>query len=230
MYYMDELFILFKINYMKIPNEDVNILKLVLWMPKSHRRKILSAVKNMPVWLSARKLAERNKELFLNSLNLQIDDFFEMYFRLVMTKDYLELDTEWFLQEFKQSLINNTNYDLEFLNDCLNLVQELIDNWDRILQTSKAMGAVIDNQRLLIDSDIYQDIRPYFSKSWDLIWAVTFYNIKLRYKEGSSEQKELYLTLDSDDLNELIEKFQKAQNKSKKIKESINNIQLIDLS
>lgn len=229
MYYMDELFISFKIIYMNIPNEDVNILKILLWLTAQDKRKLLKSVEESQLWLSSTKLRESNPNLESILSKWQLEGFFDMYFRLVMSKEYSGLSLEEFLNEFWQSLINNNGLLDEPIDNYVVLVEELINNWEKILHSSKAMEALFDNQRILVNFDIYQDIRPFFSKTWDVLWAVSFYNLKLKYKEGSPESKEFYITLDSNDLDDLIDELQLVQKRGNKVKESLNQIKLIDI-
>ncbi|HDR9081972.1 TPA: hypothetical protein QDA98_004603 [Burkholderia vietnamiensis] len=88
--------------------------------------------------------------------------------------------------------------------------------------SSKATALLYENERSFLNARILTEVRPVFSLEEDEIGAaIITQTLKLEYFAGN-EQQELFVALDADDIQGLIDKLQRAQSKQKKLAELLD--------
>ena len=88
----------------------------------------------------------------------------------------------------------------------------------------KAACLMVEHEKVFSVARIMSDVRPVFDENFDGIKFPAIlinHNLKLEYWE-SGELKEFYLSLDSEDLRTLSEAVQRAERKSKMIRQLVN--------
>lgn len=100
----------------------------------------------------------------------------------------------------------------ERLKECL--VQLL--NIDALDATRKALDVLLEHEHTLHSARIMSDIRPIFGLDTDddPIGAVVVQMLKLSYHDESEDVKEIYLALDTRDIDILIDILQRANSKA----------------
>lgn len=87
----------------------------------------------------------------------------------------------------------------------------------------KANSVLFENEKSLTSSRVLSEVRPVFGLEEDEIGgAVIIHTLRLEYfTKGDGGQKDFYVHLDDDDLDDLISRLHRAKNKSVKIKEML---------
>lgn len=84
----------------------------------------------------------------------------------------------------------------------------------------KATGILLQNERSLIASRILTDVRPVFDiDSNDIGGGLVIHTLKLEYiAENDETPKQFFVSLDSDDIEDLIRNLERAKQKASKLK------------
>lgn len=98
-------------------------------------------------------------------------------------------------------------------------IKKLLSYNSTIGNTFKALKLSTEFSKIYIDSRIITDIRPTFSDDDELLTnsALITHSLKFEYQEDDRHE-ELFLTLDSKDLDELKRQIERAKNKEEKLK------------
>lgn len=81
--------------------------------------------------------------------------------------------------------------------------------------TTKAMGVVVDQDRIFYSAKILTDVRPVFDEKGDSVdAAVIVHNLRIHYGQDG-DHKDFYVALDTSDLQDLREVLDRADVKAK---------------
>lgn len=96
--------------------------------------------------------------------------------------------------------------------------------------SSKAVTLVRDYERIYLDARIINDIRPVISKKHEktLTGALILHTLKIEYQDINGTQ-ELYIALDTNDIQNLRKKLEEAEDEINTIKKIINQADIIYL-
>lgn len=84
---------------------------------------------------------------------------------------------------------------------------------------AKATSVLFENERSLVNARILTDIRPVFElESANVGGALVIHTLKLEYYSDGDGAKEFFVSLDSDDIDTLILKLERAKQKAEKLK------------
>lgn len=108
--------------------------------------------------------------------------------------------------------------DREHLKDRLVRLLDL----DSLDATSKATDVLLEHEHTIHDARVMTDIRPVFGLNTDAppIGAMVVHALKLSYHEAD-ELKELFVALDTGDVDRLIETLERAKSKAKSLERVI---------
>lgn len=141
---------------------------------------------------------------------------------LFSAKKSLEVDDKQFFEILKHSIEKMENLAFPSEKIAADLVELVSINGENLVKTSKIVELITDNQKLFLDASINNDIRPVFEDdSNDLTSAIVIHNLKIVYRE-SDVTKEIFISLDSNDLKTLKEKIEIAEKQLKKLKKKLN--------
>ena len=96
---------------------------------------------------------------------------------------------------------------------------------------AKATSVLFENERSLVNARVLTDIRPVFElEGSDVGGALIMHTLKLEYFSDGDGIKEFFVSLDSDDIDSLILKLERAKQKSLKIKHVLSqaSVKLIE--
>ncbi|MEP6804656.1 MAG: hypothetical protein ABI892_09040 [Flavobacterium sp.] len=124
-----------------------------------------------------------------------------------LTDSYLELSGEFFSAKRKNTLTSNLNV--------------ILNNYNSILEILETRKAYIENDNNLRDSNIHTDVRFIFKNDIDdkNRSGIIFHKLHLEYLKEDNF-KELYLTLDLNDLNRLKSDIDKAIQKDQILRDN----------
>jgi hypothetical protein len=92
--------------------------------------------------------------------------------------------------------------------------------------TMKAMGVVLNQERVFLQSQILTDIRPVFDQTGDAVdsvdAAVIVHNLRIHYLVDS-DHKDFYVALDTSDIQSIREMLDRAEAKAECLKRLLKN-------
>jgi hypothetical protein len=140
-----------------------------------------------------------------------------------------------FLSDLMDDVRNMKGTGWHLTEESLRAIRERFDNLlnvEPFVILSKAAGLQREGDHLYCDSRILSDLRPVFGKEVGRpAGAVITHTLRLGYHEGAEgDHKELYVVLDSDDLESLIYTLNRAQAKDKALRELLAEAKLPNLT
>jgi hypothetical protein len=95
--------------------------------------------------------------------------------------------------------------------------------------TAKAADVATEHNNVFCGSKIYSDIRPIFSTTADaIVGAVVVHNLNISYHQGI-DHREFYVALDGNELVELKETIERAEEKTRQMRAAILKAGIVDL-
>lgn len=210
-----------------IPADDYSKFRFYLGLAKEVKLQILAALNNAPIGLQPKSLINFISSAVAGITKEEASSVCKIYFNLLRAKDLLGGYSNDFLGLLSSALVQTGDKDLEPTQDTLNEFSQLLLAGGNTEITHKIIDSMTENGKIFGDAKIYQDIRPFFEND-NLIGSSIIHKMKVVFQENR-EIKEIYITLDDNDLDTLIETAKSAQNKSKVIKAHFNNANIIEL-
>lgn len=133
---------------------------------------------------------------------LAADDVFELLYEGMKVAEFSDENLKWF-ETSRLSFVNLLD------SDCIRL-------------PAKALFLSTDFEQLYTSASVVTDVRPVFDgERTDLAGAIVTQTLQVRYVGGSgkSEEKQVSLALDIDDIDKLIAELEKAKQKAQSAKE-----------
>jgi hypothetical protein len=197
-----------------IPSEHYDKFKFYVSLSSELKHQIWEQLSRVPIGLQPSDIVDFAARNIANLPKERISDIFQIYFNLVRAKESLNIEMGEFIDILRHSLkqigINPTD---EIVID----FEKLLSSSDSALITAKVINSMTENQKTFASAKIYQDIRPTFDDDGNLLGSIVIHNLKLLYKEDDSI-KEFYLSLDNNDLDDMVSLLREAQDKLKLIK------------
>jgi len=213
---------------LSIPQEHYNKFKFYVTLPKELKQKIWEQMNIAPMGLSPSALVDFVSNNIPNLSKERISDIFNIYFNLIRTKESINLAMPEFLEMLGASLAKMEIDELSPTTEVLNDFEQMLQNSNNALITSKVIDLMTENQKTFINAKMYQDIRPLYDEDDNLLVSAIVHNLKITHKEND-EIKEIYFSLDDNDLEELIVLLKKNQDKLKIIKSHFENAKILEI-
>lgn len=101
----------------------------------------------------------------------------------------------------------------------------LLEYEDEVSLGFKALHLSLDFDKLFVESKIITEIRPVFDEKPELGIAnsIITHSLKIEYHYSDDTHKKIFVTLKSDDLQELKEQILRAEKKEQQLEVSLNN-------
>jgi hypothetical protein len=133
-----------------------------------------------------------------------------------------DMEIEEFAEEVAEALAGNTSDKLQFKpGDEKTLKDRLVKIFEGrtgLEISMKAMGVVLDQDRVFLHARILTDIRPVFNEDGDTVHAaVIIHNLRIHYVVDS-EHKDFYVALDASDIRALREALDRAETKAQSLR------------
>ena len=212
---------------LSIPKEDRKPLIDLFLLDPAKRDSFLEIIKdpaNVPRMGDFVKHLQDMTKVNAHEAEQMILALFRIYALIDITHETIDSLVSVFIDTFKQfddkkvkqASDKNIKSFQEFLNKMLSL-------HDSLGVRAKAYRLLPDQQHLFIRSDIYSDIRPVFRPDNPDIKpsaAVIIHSLKIIYRESGKKQ-EIYLGLDSEDLQQLHDTVERSIKKHETLKTMI---------
>lgn len=213
---------------LSIPSEHLEKFSFFINLPDELKEEIFSILKEVPIGTSPEVLLKNASESIKNLSKERVRDILEVFFNLTKAKESIELEIDEFLIVLSDSLRKSGIEDLAPTENVLLSFKKLLSNNSNASITSKVIDTMSENQKTYLNSAVLQDIRTVFDNNNNYLASVIVNNLKISYKENE-EQKETFIALDNNDIEDLINKLKKAQERVKIIKENINGKTIIEI-
>jgi hypothetical protein len=215
----------------QVPKQQRDALKELLNASRDNVRRLLDALKEAEPTLGLRRLAKK----MAAKAELDVEEtvkFLRLFVGLYAAWSASDASTEEFIEEICQS--TQDDHELKFaegkLEDFKSYLQEIVKMRDSIGVTSKALGVMMEHERIFLTSRVVSDFRPIFRDSTtEPAAGVIIHNLKIVYRENYSEERTFYVALDNADLKSLKRTIERAMDKAKSIKSLIGQTKLIYL-
>lgn len=201
----------------QVPEENRKSFLDVVALSHEEWDELISALENVTPTLFIRELADQISEKTRFD-NMQTTDMVALLASLYQTRDSADETIETFVQDLCE-----TAKDLRADED-----DDRPVNWETFRRklgealqleeplgiTAKAAGVAAGHQRMYAEARILTDIRPVFHSDPDKkpVAAFMYHNLCLSYYEGG-DRKNLYIMLDSEDIESLRAAIERASRK-----------------
>lgn len=201
---------------MAIPESEISKLDRIANMPDGDFSSLLAALK-----ITAPSINLRNYSANLVKASPQLKDddvlpVIAVFFALNRSKENSGLDSEKVIA-LASNFLSET-HSTRFPSQKLSLLQKrlkhLFDSGNAATLACKSMNVLTAHEHIFLNARIFSDIRPVFGNSTESIQAaVVVHNLKITYRQ-SSEDKEFFVALDSDDIETLKKIIARAESKT----------------
>jgi hypothetical protein len=213
---------------LKIPKEHQEKFEFYAGLPVELKSKLFAELKNLEVGLSPNALVDKLIDKLPLAKN-RLHDIIMILNSLFSAKQHLEVDDKQFFDILKQSIEKMENLAFPVEKIATDLAELVAINGENLAKTSRIVDLLTDNQKIFLDANINNDIRPVFEDDTnDLTSAIVIHNLKIVYRERDIN-KEIFISLDSNDLVMLKEKIEIAERQLKKLKKKLN-LNLIEVN
>jgi len=140
-----------------------------------------------------------------------------------------KLSPSEFLDSVTQSLESDASQDWkeEHLENWIRnreVIQNLLDPNNPLSFVHKSLRLSYEHQNIIFDTRILTDIRPVFDDDGqDLVQMLVSHMLKIEFHDGAKRQK-LYVSMGTDDLRNLTEACERAQNKETTLKTKLGDL------
>ena len=213
-------------NIFKIPKAYEESFQIFFNLDNSLRSELIKKLGEATIELSNKKNIQKISEI-LDISFAQLISIDQMIFSLFSLIDDRNLPITEIADGLIEACASNDKLkinqdDLPIIRD--HLIQLLSLHNQPYGLSAKAMELSNDYNNILVETKIITDIRPVFKNDNVESPASTLilHNLKLTYYNEKTE-KEIYITLDSDDIDKLIEVLNRAKQKELSLKKYLNN-------
>lgn len=137
---------------------------------------------------------------------------------ILSTKEVFELSNNEIQNQINEYIKDDEDYkevDIPLLNEWALKILE-ISNPNPLI-TAQAYSLAVDNSNLYLHSKVQEELRPIFLKN-ELAGLALYHTLVIHYKGENGNHKNLFLSLDTDDLENMIESFTTSKERIQALK------------
>jgi len=213
---------------LKIPDEHFDKFVYFLSLPKAVQNKISIFLDNAPIGtlpedlinIASKEIEELSKE--------NLHDILLIYFNLSSAKENFSISLNELIDLLAIAFTESKITELSPSDQTLSPFKELLSGNSNAAKTSKVLETMNENTNTYTHSTIYQDVRPVFDNNSNFLGSVIINNLKVEYSTNNTI-KEMFISLDKDDIDELISKLKSAKEKISLIKKNVNGKSILDI-
>jgi len=208
----------------KIPQEFVGSFKYLLNMSEEKIKGFINALREVPIEISLTKLARSAS----SKTDIPIEDTKGILGMLMSLFTFINEEAVSVANVIEDLKISVEEYDLtydtkkwKFIGEQLEKLFEEKDGTLSII--NKALRLMCEYENIFIRSRVLTDMRPVFKTNIEEGPAVVviLHSLKLMYRK-EREINNFFITLDSDDLDILINTLERAKKKAKLLHDTLN--------
>lgn len=216
------------INKLRIPERQKEDFKFFLNLPKEVQDELISFIQNIPFGMSNKSLIDYAFEKITNLSRDNIIKILSIYFSLSSAKEELEYGDDEFINNLSDSLDELDDEDLKLNEISLNTLSIMFNSQNKLSKSRSIIREYNINNNNYENSKITIDIRPVFDSENTLLGSAIISNLKILYI-NNEEENNFFVSLDENDINELIKILNSTKEKIKHIKENFTNLEIVDI-
>lgn len=215
-------------NNLKIPESQRDNFKFFLNLPDVVRNQLIEIIQQAPIGLSDSALYDYITDNIENLSKEKISNFLSIYTNLAEAKEDIGYNDNEFIEDLTNALLDTKDSDLIPTEKSMSIFKSLLNSDNNIHTSRKIQNEHLENEKNYLYSKVLVDIRPVFDKE-QLIGSTILNKLKITFSENEDE-KNIFLTLDENDIIELIDNLKKAQEQNNYIQNNFNNLKVINIS
>lgn len=215
------------INKLRIPERQKEDFIFFLNLPKQVQEDLVDFIRSVPFGMSNNSLVDYAFENIKQLSRDNIVKFLSIFFSLSTAKEELEYNDVEFIDNLKASLYELQNENFTFNEDGFEFFKLLFDSQSTLVKSRNIIREYLINSNNFESSKITTDIRPVFDNN-NLIGSTIINKLRITYQKNE-EEKDFFVSLDENDINELIKSLNATKEKIKLIKETFKNLEIIDI-
>lgn len=212
-----------------IPEEHYPKFETFLALTDGQRGDIIEQLAKLPIGATPGLIFDEISKNVSGINETTIDDIITIYISLVNARERSEEDWPVFLNYLKTAIEDAKITHPKSIDETVTDFENLLKSSKNISITAKVASLGNQNQRIFKDCEIFQDIRTALDKNGDLVGSMIIYNVKFDVIEGLEDEKEIFISLDEADINNLNIKIQQALASAARLREHFSNANFIDL-
>jgi hypothetical protein len=215
----------------ELPYEQRDALKSFLNFPPDSLRKLLDALKEAKPTLGLQRLARK----IASKADLGVKETVELlqlFVGLYAARSAADVPAEEFIEDIYKSTQGLNDQELQPAggnwDEFKSSLREVLEMRDSLGITSKALGVMLEHERVFLGSKVVSDFRPIFRDSTtDPAAGVIIHNLKIVYRD--SKRRAFFVALDNSDLESLKRTIERAMDKAESIKSLVEQTKLVYL-
>lgn len=219
---------------LSIPDKDITALKKLASLSEGERLNLLNAIKETEPTLQLGKLNTKIAEkvdLDKQELLPIIKMFGSMYRGRISSDVSAEMfaaDLNKSLQTIEEPPLNEM--DDEQRNNLTSYISEILTLDKSLGITAKALGVMTEHEHVYCRARVLTDMRPIFGEDISTPDAfVTTHTLRIGYHDNQ-EHKDIFITMDRNDVKELIDMLKRAEQKEEALDSFLNNSKLVHIN
>lgn len=213
-----------------IPSHHIKPLLRIGELSSDEVGELSDALSRASLTFSVNKIIDHVKK----NIHLDIDNIEEIIellvsMNLALQASFSDLSIEEFVDKLSESLKEEDDLpkNIDWIKLQTNLIN-LLNIDSSISVTGKALDVFTEHQRIYRSSRIFSDIRPVFHNNDTEIATTIVHTLKVEISDSQITSKPFsyFLTLDSNDLNDLKKVVDRAIYKEQKLKDILDNKKL----
>lgn len=207
-----------------IPQQHENGFKYFFEIEKSQRDILANVIISAQIGISYEEIVN----ILIEKLNINKDKL-ECILRMIISlhklKEYGKPPTDILIEGITKALLNTKKKELIPPTDFKQIFTDILSTKSWIYYNIKTEKLVIEREKNFLECRILSDIRPVFTDEKDLnIKGYTIiHNLKIVFKDHGDNRniKEIFISVDKDDLNNIKNSIIRAEKKEKNVKENL---------
>lgn len=211
----------------RIPKAHHAGLAKLLALEEASKERLLSALRDFPLASNPDGLSKRVS----SETGLPLDDvgsIIPVLVSLYSLRSYLDLPTPELAEQVCEAMIESGDKELgltaanrrQFADYLRNLLEAR-----SLVISSKVVDIWSEHEHALCDVRIFTDLRPVFDEKNTVLATGVVHMLKLGYHETNGV-KEIYIAMDDDDINKLIDALEYASVRSKNLKSILSEAKI----
>ncbi len=203
----------------RIPKEDLPILKKISELDESQFSSLISALGETDATLTPKRFIQNISKKLTTIQRSELEDVLRVTFVLYWMKERLKESSKELAESVCKSVAESASKDCQLPSAKLKLLsnrlQKLLD-FNSVAVTSKALDVMTEHQRVFCKARILSDIRPVFAGSLESASAaVIIHNLQIGFHDsGTGKHEEFYVSLDTSDIQILKKVIERAEKKT----------------
>ena len=205
---------------LQIPEENLPAIGKILKLSDAATEELIDALASTTISAEAPAMSEKIAGLVSSIPREDLADIVETLYSLYHVREFSEVRPARFVRDLVEALLQNPDFGLKKTEDAAIVGKRFhrLLNVKTLNVLSKAIRLQRNVERIYCDAKILSDIRPVFGDdlSEGSINAVITHTLKLAYHEGA-DYRDFFIVLDQQDLIDLGEVIDRAQEKEEVI-------------